>query len=130
MPLVGLWWISCLVLAICVGGSDAFAATYYISPAGSDSNPASLSLPFRTIQRCANIAVGGDTGFIRTGTYRETVRPSQSGSADAPITFQAYPGDAAETLRTLTFTEFCHEADTANRQCQCSLLARPLRSGL
>jgi hypothetical protein len=24
----------------------------------------------------------------------------------------------AETLRALMFTEFCHEADTANRQCQ------------
>jgi len=33
--------------------------------------------------------------------------------------------DLAKTLRTLTSTEFCHEADTDNRQCQCSLLARP-----
>jgi len=38
--------------------------------------------------------------------------------------------DFAETLRALTSTEFRHEADTANRQCQCSLLTRPLRSGL
>jgi Right handed beta helix region len=96
-----VWWISCLVSGICVGCSDAFAATYYTSPSGSDSNPGSLSLPFRTIQRCANIAVGGDTCFIRTGTYRETVRPSQSGSAGAPITFQAYPGDTV----TLTGTD-------------------------
>jgi hypothetical protein len=90
-----------LLLGICVDCGDAFAATYYISPSGSDSNPGSLSLPFRTIQRCANIAVGGDTCFIRTGTYRETVRPSQSGSAGAPITFQAYPGDTV----TLTGTD-------------------------
>src|SRR5262245_44150466 len=88
-----VWWISCLIVGICVVGSNAFAATYYISPSGSDSNPGSLSLPFRTIQRCANIAAAGDTCLIRTGTYRETVRPSQSGSASAPITFQAYPGD-------------------------------------
>ena len=33
--------------------------------------------------------------------------------------------DLAKTLRTLTSTEFCHEADTDNRQCQCSWLARP-----
>jgi hypothetical protein len=35
------------------------------------------------------------------------------------------PVDLAETLRALTSTEFCHEADTHDRQCQCSLLARP-----
>src|SRR5262245_42039386 len=102
MRLLGLVVVfTVLVFGICVGCSDAFAATYYTSPSGSDSNPGSFSLPFRTIQRCANIAVGGDTCFIRTGTYRETVRPSQSGSAGAPITFQAYPGDTV----TLTGTD-------------------------
>ena len=36
---------------------------------------------FRTIQRAANLARPGDTVFVRAGTYRETVRPANNGTA-------------------------------------------------
>ena len=68
-------------------------STYYVSTQGADGNPGTLSAPFRTIQRGATAAEPGDTVVVRTGTYRESVRPSRSGTADAPITFQAYPGE-------------------------------------
>ncbi len=68
------------------------AGTYYISPAGSDSNPGSQSQPWRTIQKAADSLVAGDTVYILAGTYREGVTPQNSGSPGSPITYAAYPG--------------------------------------
>lgn len=65
-------------------------SSFYVSTGGNDTNAGSLARPFRTIQRAANIAGPGDTVFVRGGTYRETVRPSRSGSGGAPISFKAY----------------------------------------
>lgn len=66
-------------------------STYYVSTAGSDTNPgSSLTAPFKTIQRAANVVKAGDTVLIRGGTYRETVRPANSGNASAHITFKNY----------------------------------------
>ena len=68
-------------------------STFYVSTSGSDSNAGTLSKPFRTIQRAANLAEAGDTVLVRGGTYRETVRPSRSGSSGDPITFKPYNGE-------------------------------------
>ncbi|MGP3982414.1 right-handed parallel beta-helix repeat-containing protein [Streptomyces sp. KR80] len=76
--------------------SAAFAAatTYYVAPTGNDANAGtSAAAPLRTISRCAALAVAGDTCQIAAGTYRETVTPPRSGTAGAPITFTATPGD-------------------------------------
>ena len=67
------------------------AATYYVSTAGSDSNPGSQSQPWRTVQKAANTTVAGDTVNIATGTYAENVTISASGSSASPITFNG-PG--------------------------------------
>ena len=66
---------------------------YYVSPAGDDSLPGTIDQPFRTLQRVADLALPGDTCWIREGVYRETVTPANSGNAAAPITFKAYPGE-------------------------------------
>jgi len=68
-------------------------STYYVSTQGADANPGTAAAPFKTIQQAARTAVAGDVVLVRAGTYRETVRPSHSGAAGAPITFQAYPGE-------------------------------------
>lgn len=69
------------------------AHIYYVATTGSNGNPGSLDRPFRTIQKCASVAVAGDTCSIRGGTYRESVRPARSGAAGAPVRFQAYGGE-------------------------------------
>jgi parallel beta-helix repeat protein len=50
------------------------------------------SAPFCTIGAAAAVAMAGDTVLVRTGTYREEVKPSSSGSANGVITFSAAPG--------------------------------------
>ncbi len=67
------------------------SATYFVSPSGADSNPGTLSTPFKTIQREASIASSGSVVDIETGVYHETVTPAQSG-----VTFQAYNGENVE----------------------------------
>jgi hypothetical protein len=69
------------------------AAIYYVSKSGSDSNiGASTNLSFLTIQKAASVMNAGDTCYILSGIYRETVTPAHSGTSSLPITFAAYPG--------------------------------------
>ena len=69
---------------------------FYVSTTGSDSNPGTISSPWRTIQHAANSVQAGDTVYVRGGVYNESVSISVSGSVIAgPITFQTYPGEQA-----------------------------------
>ena len=63
---------------------------YVVAPTGSDSNPGTLKQPFKTIQKCASVAKPGTTCRLRSGVYRETVRPAFSGTAEEPVIFEAY----------------------------------------
>src|SRR3989344_630151 len=69
------------------------AATYYVSPSGSDTALGTLASPFKTIQRAAGIVNPGDTVLIRGGTYNKTVPIARSGSSSARIIFKNYPGE-------------------------------------
>jgi Ca2+-binding RTX toxin-like protein len=68
--------------------------TYYVATTGSDSNSGSSTQPFLTLQKAADIVKPGDTVIVRDGVYSgapggELVVIRHSGTADAPITFQA-----------------------------------------
>lgn len=69
--------------------------SYYVSPNGDDANAGTLATPFRTVQKCAEVAQAGDTCYLRAGTYRETVTVPRSGAAGQPIVFASYPGELA-----------------------------------
>ncbi|MFD0526655.1 DUF1565 domain-containing protein [Kitasatospora arboriphila] len=62
-------------LPLGVAGSppaQAASRTYYVSTAGSDSNPGtSPSKPFRTLQKAADSTAPGDAVSIMNGTYTE-----------------------------------------------------------
>ena len=69
---------------------------FYVSTTGNDSNPGSLSSPWRTIQHAASTVPPGATVYVRAGVYGESVNITVSGSATAgPVTFQSYPGETA-----------------------------------
>jgi hypothetical protein len=82
-------------LLIPLAASSASAATYCVATTGRDSNPGTLSQPWRTVQNAANKLLPGDTVLVRGGIYREAVSVNVSGS-DTPggvITFANYPGE-------------------------------------
>lgn len=76
------------ILQFCLLG-PVFAATYYVSPSGSDTNPGSEALPWRTIQKAASTLVPGDICLVEEGTYLENVSITRSGLIGAPIVFKS-----------------------------------------
>lgn len=71
------------------------AATYEVAqrnPQASDANEGSQERPWKTIARAAEKAKAGDRVIIRDGIYREHIVAKVSGTAEAPITFEAAPG--------------------------------------
>jgi parallel beta-helix repeat protein len=108
-----------LTLALCallasfamVAVSHASAATYYVSPTGSDSNAGTLSAPWKTVQKAMNTMVAGDSAYLRAGTYQEATGVScttgsgynslfwsHSGTSSAPITISGYPGEESSVV--------------------------------
>ncbi|MCC6765495.1 MAG: right-handed parallel beta-helix repeat-containing protein [Deltaproteobacteria bacterium] len=74
---------------------NAEATTYYVATTGSDSNPGTQASPWRTIGKSAAFMGPGDTAIIAGGTYAEKVTVTKSGTAAAPIKFQAASGQKA-----------------------------------
>lgn len=75
-------------------GRVLMAATYYVAPAGLDSNWGDFDRPLQTIQEAANRAQPGDTVLIRGGVYRESVTVPRSGTAAEPIAFRPYKDES------------------------------------
>ena len=67
--------------------------TYYVSPTGNDSAAGTLGQPFATVQHGVDQLNPGDTLYLRAGNYHENVSLTHSGTANAPITVAAYPGE-------------------------------------
>lgn len=75
---------------------SAQGAVYYVATTGKDSNPGSMTSPWRTIQKAADTLVAGDTVYIRAGVYKGMVVPKSSGTdANHRITYASYPGETA-----------------------------------
>jgi hypothetical protein len=73
----------------------------YVAPFGLDSNPGTQGQPWRTLAQAESAARPGDTVVIRAGSYgaRGSVTAlARSGTAAAPISFVAQPGEAAPTI--------------------------------
>jgi len=79
-------------------------ATYYVAPNGSDSNPGTLSSPWRTWQKAFDVAVAGDVVNIRGGVYytsgisRGSVvtgvfASKKNGTSSSRIVIQAYQNE-------------------------------------
>jgi len=79
--LLALFSLSCLA---------AGAADYYVAPSGSDSNPGTLSQPWRTLEHANERVQPGDTVHVRAGTYADVIEPFVSGSRGRPITYKNY----------------------------------------
>ena len=61
-------------------GSDAHANVYYVDTSGNDVHQGTASMPWRTMQKCADTIQGGDTCILREGEYTENVTLNRKGS--------------------------------------------------
>lgn len=85
----------CLVAALGLA-TAAPGVTYEVAqqhPQASDEGPGTAVRPWKTLAKAAEKAGPGDVVFIRGGIYRERVLARTSGTADAPIRFEAAPGE-------------------------------------
>jgi len=66
--------------------------SYYVSTAGNDTTGSgSISSPFRTIQKAANMVSAGDTVYIMGGTYyEEVIIGNKNGAEKQWINFMPY----------------------------------------
>lgn len=76
------------------------AVEYYVAKDGKDTNAGSFKAPFATIGKAVEQLEPGDNLFIREGVYRESVTLGRPGSAEKPITIQAYGLDRVEISGT------------------------------
>ncbi len=84
------------LLPVVVCARTARATTYYVATSGADTNAGTKEKPFRTIQKAADAAVAGDTVFVRTGIYHESVVIRNSGAPGKPVVFEGERGPNGE----------------------------------
>lgn len=85
------------ILIVCFNTNVIFAqaANYYVSSAGSDSNPGTLEKPFKSIKKACSMVLPGGTIYVRGGIYNERITITSSGSEDKGfITLANYPGES------------------------------------
>jgi hypothetical protein len=84
--------------------SGATQATYYVAPNGNDTNPGTLTSPFRTLQRARDVVrtvnanmTGDIYVYVRGGTYpvSSTIEfgPGDSGTNGFRVIYAAYPNE-------------------------------------
>ena len=92
------WWRLAHFSLLLLGSSwvtATQAATYYVSPGGSDASAGTLAAPFATLQKAVNLANPGDTIYMRGGTYTlaAPVSISRNGGSGNRIEVFNYPSE-------------------------------------
>jgi hypothetical protein len=97
--MMGLGGLLPLLWAVMAGAVD-----FYVAPSGNDANPGTKDRPFVTLERARDAVrqvrsstKGPVSVFLRGGTYYLEdpllLGPEDSGAADSPITYAAFPGE-------------------------------------
>jgi chitodextrinase len=73
--------------------AQSTGTVFYVAPNGANTNAGTIDAPWQTIQKALNTLQPGQKAYVRAGTYREALTMSRAGTAAAPITIEAYPGD-------------------------------------
>lgn len=91
--MIGVW----VLFAAAFVAGDLHAQPWYVDAehaSASDSNPGTAQLPLQTLARATELAMPGDTVFIK-GLYHESLYLERGGTAGQPIVFAAAPGSEA-----------------------------------
>jgi parallel beta-helix repeat protein len=83
--------ICAAVLALLITQRAMAAKQYVVDPSGNDAFAGSAAAPWKTLQHAANAVGAGDTVTVHAGNYAG-FQLTTSGSAAAPIEFDAQPG--------------------------------------
>lgn len=103
-----LWLL--LLVALSANG-----ATLYVSPTGNDSTgDGSIGTPWLTVAHATAAMSGGDTLYLRGGTYVETNWVNQknnwkSGTPATPTQIRSYPGEVARLSQSQASATFVLE---------------------
>lgn len=100
----------CVLTATLMLTGAAGATTYYVSPAGNDGNVGvSPEAPWRTLAKADSAPlVPGDTVLLEGGAiFANTLSPSRSGQAGAPITYGTY-GSGRATIAGVNLNSVSH----------------------
>ncbi|QWF71645.1 right-handed parallel beta-helix repeat-containing protein [Methylomonas paludis] len=90
--------------------SLATCSTYYVATNGSDSNPGTLTRPWKTIATSGYKIKACDTLYVRGGTYKEyAINLLQNSTAANPTRVLAYPGESP-VLDASTLTPGLYDA--------------------
>ncbi len=92
MKLINLFKVV-ITLVILFSFSNINAQRIYVSKKGSDTNPGTVSQPFKTIAKASSVAKPGSVVVIGEGTYEETIKPAKSGTAGSPIVYTSKQGE-------------------------------------
>ncbi len=79
-------------IAVLLRASGAIAAEYHVAPTGDDAADGSRVHPFHSIQRAADVALGGDVVEVAPGDYAGFSIEDKRGSRQAPLVFRGAPG--------------------------------------
>jgi hypothetical protein len=84
------------IISLLILSAELFAQKY-VATDGSDTNPGTIDLPFKTIAKAISVAVPGDTIYVRGGGYSLTntisISSSKSGSESQRYFLIAYPNE-------------------------------------
>lgn len=95
MLLLSAGLCTALVLVASATGTTPTPHTYYVSATGSNSNAGTFaSAPWQSIAKANVAAQAGDTVVLSGNFVQQAIAPSHSGTASAPITYQAGPAGA------------------------------------
>jgi len=91
------------LLAVSATCGRLAAADFYVdtgNPGASDSNPGTITQPWKTISKANSTLSAGDTVYIKKGSYTTFVEPTKSGIAASPITYKNYSTDLVTVQNT------------------------------
>ncbi|MBK7554107.1 MAG: right-handed parallel beta-helix repeat-containing protein [Flavobacteriales bacterium] len=80
-------------LLLFISATALSAATYHVTPAGSNGNSGlSQAAAWATVQHAADIALAGDSVLVHAGSYQGFAAMDNSGTPNAPIVFMGTGG--------------------------------------
>jgi len=108
--LIFLFSLSAVGKTLFVDPKISVPITHRYDPAGRNAQTGS-QIACKTIQIAADQAQPGDTVFLRSGTYHESLKPAQSGTHDQRIMYSPYKNENI----TLTGADLEPAIDISNR---------------